>query len=194
MYTRSELRHACYRAKKGVATEKNQLLLDLIKPLLQPHQRWENFSKVWDILVSKSGDIKVIKPETNYDYIHNTLLEASLYAKQGIDFDSFDDNQMNIIEQVEILMLDNIMSWKNYNRVWGVEIDPELKTLKTKLYNVDPGQIEVTQEMIEASKKDADGNPLSAQQEPNVLEMKPMSDAQSKAFEEFLAKKYAQKG
>lgn len=194
MYTRSELRHACFRAKKGAASEKNQLLLDVVQPLLKPYQKWENFSKVWDILVDKSGQIKIIKPETNYDYIHSTLLEASLYAKQGIDFDSFDDRQLNIITQVEILMLDNIMNWKNYNRVWGVEVDPELKTLKTRLYNVDPRQKEVTQEMIEASKKDADGSPMSPPPEPNVLEMKPMTEEQNKAFEEFLAKKYAQKG
>lgn len=194
MYARSELRHACFRAKKGAVTEKNQPLLDLIQPLLKPHERWENFGKVWDIMLNKASEIKIIKPETNYEYIHNTLLEASLYAKQGIDFDSFDDRQVNIINQVEILMLDNIMSWKNYNRVWGVEIDPELKTLKTKLYNVDPRQIEVTQEMIEASKKDADGSAMSAPKEPNVLEMKPMTSEQSKAFEEFLAKKYTQKG
>jgi hypothetical protein len=192
MYARSELRHACFRAKKGVATEQNRLLLDVIQPLLQPHQRWENFNKVWDILVNKSGEIKIIKPEVNYDYIHSTLLEASLYSKQGIDFDSFDDNQMNIIAQVEILMLDNIMNWNNYNKVWGVEVDPELKTLKTKLYNVDPRQIEVTQEMIEASKKDADGNPLSASPKPVELEMKPMSAAESRSFEKFLATKYPQ--
>lgn len=194
MYTRSELRHACFRAKKGAVTEKNQPLLDIIQPLLQVHQRWENFTKEWDILVTNSGEVKIIKPETNYEYVHNTLLEAALYAKQGIDFDSFDDRQMNIINQVEILMLDNIMKWANYNRVWGVEIDPELKTMKTKLYNVDPKQIEVTQEMIYASMKDADGNPLSPPKEPNVLEMKPMTDEQNKAFEEFLAKKYANKG
>lgn len=194
MYTRSELRHACFRAKKGAVTEKNQPLLDIIQPLLQVHQRWENFTKEWDILVTNSGEVKIIKPETNYEYVHNTLLEAALYAKQGIDFDSFDDRQMNIINQVEILMLDNIMKWANYNRVWGVEIDPELKTMRTKLYNVDPKQIEVTQEMITASMKDADGNPLSPPKEPNVLEMKPMTDEQNKAFEEFLAKKYANKG
>lgn len=194
MYTRSELRHACFRAKKGAVTEKNQPLLDIIQPLLQVHQRWENFTKEWDILVTNSGEVKIIKPETNYEYVHNTLLEAALYAKQGIDFDSFDDRQMNIINQVEILMLDNIMKWANYNRVWGVEIDPELKTMQTKLYNVDPKQIEVTQEMIYASMKDADGNPLSPPKEPNVLEMKPMTDEQNKAFEEFLAKKYANKG
>lgn len=193
MYTRSELRHACFRAKKGTATEKNQPFLDLVQPLLKVHERWENFGKVWDILLSKSGEIKIIKPETNYEYIHNTLLEASIYTKQGIDFDSFDDRQMNIITQVEILMLDNIMNWKNYNRVWGVEVDPELKVVKTKLYNVDPKQKEVTEQMIEASKKDADGSPLIVRQ-PAVLEMKTMTDEQSKEFEAFLAEKYPQKG
>lgn len=193
MYTRSELRHACFRAKKGAATEKHQPLLDVIQSLLQPHQRWENFTTVWDILVDGSGKIKVIKPETNYEYIHNTLLEASLYAKQGIDFDSFDDRQMNIIAQVEILMLENIMTWSNYNKVWGVELDPELKTIKTKLYNIDPKQKEVTPEMIEASKKNADGSPLS-EQPSTVLEMTPMTEEQTKEFEKFLARKYPQKG
>lgn len=194
MYTRSELRHACFRAKKGAISEKHQPLLDVLTPLLKPYQKWENFSTVWDILVTGSGDVKIVKPETDYDYIHNTLLEASLYARQGIDFDSFDDRQMNIIIQVQSIMLDNIMSWSNYNKVWGVEVDLELKIIKTKLYNLKPAQKEVTQEMIEASKKDADGAPMTAIPQPNVLEMKPMTEEQSRAFEEFLAKKYSQKG
>lgn len=193
MYTRSELRHACFRAKKGAATEKNQPFLDIIQPLLKVHERWENFGKVWDILISKSGDVKIVKPETNYDFIHSTLIEASLYTRQKISFDCFDDRQSGIISQVEALMLDNLMTWENYNKVWGVELDPTLKTLRTKMYNVDPGQIEVTEQMIEASKKDADGSALSTP-EPNVLEMKTMTDEQSKEFEAFLAKKYSQKG
>lgn len=194
MYTRSELRHACFRAKKGAVLDKHQPLLDILQPLLKPYQQWKNFSTVWDILVGSSGEIKIVKPETNYDYIHSTLLEASLYAKQGVDFDSFDDRQMNVITQVQILMLDNIMNWKNYNKVWGVELDPELKVLKTKLYNIDPKQKAVTQEMIEASKKDADGTAMSLPPEPNVLEMRPMNEEQSRIFEQFLARQYAKKG
>lgn len=193
MYKRSDLRHACYRAKNNSVTNANRVLLDVVEPLLSPGQRWENFSTIWDILVTKSGEVKVIKPETNYDNIHSTLLEASVYAKQGIDFDSFSDEQMNIIDQVEAIMLDGIMNWKNYNKVWGVEIEPDRKQLKTKLYNVSTNQKEVTEEMIVASQKDADGNPLTPQVE-NVLEAKPMTDEQAKQFEDFLKRRYPNKG
>ena len=47
-YTRSEIRHACYRAKNGLITEKIAPILSLVEPLLEEHQNWDNFSKVWD--------------------------------------------------------------------------------------------------------------------------------------------------
>lgn len=189
MVTRSELRNACYRAKKGVATEAHQPLLDMITPLLSDRQNWKNFPSEWDVMI-KGDKVKIIKPETDYNYIHSTLLEAALYKKQGIDFDSFTDRQLNIIHTVEILMLEGLMTWANYNKVWGVVVDPELKQIKTTLYNVKSTQIEVTDDMIKASMKDADGTPLT---EPTVketeLEMKPMDAAMEKAFKEFLSKK-----
>lgn len=189
MITRSDLRNACYRAKKGVAQDKHRPLLDMIEPLLDVHQRWENFPAVWDVMV-KDDEVKIITPETDYDYIHSTILEASLLDRKGISFDSFDDRQANIITIVQILMLDGIMTWENYNKVWGVKIDPELKQLQTVMYKVTPSQIEVTDEMIKASMKDADGNPLSEQQATETeLEVTPMSAEQKKEFEKFLAKK-----
>lgn len=193
MYSRSEIRHVCYRAKKNAVSNAQKPILDVIQGLLKEGQRFENFTVEWDVLVTKEGDVRIIKPETDYDYIHSTLIEASLYARQKVGFDCFDDRQRNIISQVENLMLDNIMSWDNYNRVWGVDLDPVLHTIKTRLYNIDPRQKEVTEDMIEASKKDADGSPLTIQQ-PTVLDMKPMTDQQAKEFEAFLAKKYPQKG
>lgn len=191
MYSRSELRHACYRAKNNAVSETQKPIIDIIEPLLVVGQRFENFAELWDILITKTGSIKIVKPETDYDFIHSTLLEAAIYTKQNSSFDVFDDRQLNIITQVESLMLDNIMTWSNYNKIWGVELDTNLKTLKTKLYNIDAKQKEVTAEMIEASKKDADGSALNMP-ESNVLEMKTMTPEQSKAFEAFLAKKYSQ--
>lgn len=189
MITRSDLRNACYRAKKGVAQDKHRPLLDMIEPLLDVHQRWENFPAVWDVMV-KGDEVKIITPETDYDYIHSTILEASLLDRKGISFDSFDDRQANIITIVQILMLDGIMTWENYNKDWGVKIDPELKQLQTVMYKVKPSQIQVTDEMIKASMKDADGNPLSEQQATETeLEIKLMSAKQRKEFEKFLAEK-----
>lgn len=193
MYSRSELRHACYRAKNSAVSEQQKPIIQFVESLLVTGQTFDNFTKLWDILVTKDNSVKIIKPETDYDFIHSTLLEAALYSKQGIDFDSFDDRQGNVIAQVESLMISELMSWTSYNKVWGIDMDPTLKTLKTKLYNVDPGQKQVTAEMIEASKKDADGSALNTQ-EQSALEMKPMTKEQKGWFESFLAKKYSEKG
>jgi hypothetical protein len=189
MFKRSEIRHACYRAKKGLITESVQPILASVEPLLGPGQRWENFGKEWDVIITADKKLCIIKPETDYDFIHSTLVEAALYKRQGVDFDSFSDRQLSIINQVELLMLDGIMSWENYNKAWGVTIERDTNQLRTRQYNVKSTQIEVTEEMIQASKKDADGSVLT-RQEPNVLEAEPMSAEQKRMFEEFLAKKY----
>lgn len=188
MLNKSELRNACYRAKKGVATSGHDALLAVVSPLLNETQCWDNFPKVWDIMLDRNGKVVIIKPETDYDYIHSTLLEAAMNAKANLSFDSFDDRQMNIISQVESLMLIGIMSWDNYNRAWGVGIDPSLKTISTKQYNIKSGQITVTPAMIEASKKDADGTALT-EVVPKVLLAKSMSDAEVTSFKQRLSKK-----
>jgi len=188
MYTRSEIRHACYRAKNNAVTEKNRVILDLVEPLMMHNHRWDNFAVVWDVMVTKDDQIKIVYPETNYDYIHSTLLKAALYNEMGRSFTDLDDRAYSLVMQVEQIMLDGIMTWENYNTVWGVEVDSATNSLRTRMYNVKSTQIEVTQEMIEASKKDADGSAFSEPQ-TTVLEMTPMSEGQKKAFEEFLAKR-----
>jgi hypothetical protein len=152
------------------------------------NHRWDNFAVVWDVMVTKDDQIKIVYPETNYDYIHSTLLKAALYNEMGRSFTDLDDRAYSLVMQVEQIMLDGIMTWENYNTVWGVEVDSATNSLRTRMYNVKSTQIEVTQEMIEASKKDADGSAFSEPQ-TTVLEMTPMSEGQKKAFEEFLAKR-----
>lgn len=193
MITRSDLRNACYRAKKNVAEPRHQALLDMILPLLAEHQRWDNFPAVWDLLI-KGNEIKIITPESDFDYIHNTLLEISLYVKKGMfDLNELDDRQLNIYTIVDIIMLEGVMKWETYNKTWGVAIDPELNQIRTIQYNVKSSQIEVTDEMIKSSMKDADGNAMIAIPKipETVFDMKPMEDSQKGAFEEFLKRKYS---
>jgi hypothetical protein len=193
MITRSDLRNACYRAKKNVAEPRHQALLDMILPLLAEHQRWDNFPSVWDLLI-KGDEIKIITPESDFDYIHNTLLEISLYTKKGMfEISELDDRQLNIYTIVDIIMLEGVMKWETYNKTWGVAIDPELNQIRTIQYNVKSSQIEVTDEMIQSSMKDADGNALTAIPSipETVFDMKPMEDSQKGAFEEFLKRKYS---
>jgi hypothetical protein len=191
MYTRSEIRHSCYRAKNGAATEKNRTILALVEPLLESHQRYENFAEVWDVIVTKNKEIKIVYPETDKDFIHSTLLKAQLYVEMGKSLEDMSDREYSLVMQIEQLMLEKVMTWENYNKVWGIVVDPSTNSIKTAMYNVPSNQIEVTAEMIEASKKDADGNPFTPATLPTtVVEANPMDAAQKKAFEEFLAKKY----
>lgn len=150
MIKRSELRHACFRAKNGVATEQNMQLLKLVEPLLQPSQRWENFSQEWDLFVS--GDtIKIVKPETDVDFIRNTCLEKHFQTVHKTTV-NWDDRKLNVLTIVELLMLDRLMTWENYNTAWGVEVDFTLKQIRTKLFTA-PSQLEVTSQMIKDSVK-----------------------------------------
>lgn len=159
MFSRSELRHACFRAKNNVATDKNKDLLRHVEPLLKIYQKWNNFTTEWDLLVNSKNEIIIIKPEVDYDFIHSICLEVSFLAKRNLKFEcntksvEYNDRCLNIITIIESLMLDNIMTWKNYNINWGVSVDSTSKQIKTNLYNAPINQIEVTEEMIQNSMK-----------------------------------------
>lgn len=185
MYKRSELRHACFRAKNGTATEANKQLLNVIEPLLVVGQRWENFSSLWDLLIGTDGSIKIIKPETDLDYVKKVCLEKSLCVKMKLE-ENWDDRDQNIITIIESLMLDKLMTWESYAKTWGVDIDMSLKMLSTKLYR-NPTQKEVTEEMILASRVSADNQAYVGAEENNVvLEAKTMSPEETKKFEQMV--------
>ena len=189
MITRSEIRHACYRAKNNAATEKNLELLSIVEPLLHPHQRWENFADVWDIIYT-NGEVKSVSPEVDLEYIKTVCQEKSIEVKYNIDEASIktDERKENVITIVESKMLDGKMTWENYGQKWGVEIDPVLKAINTKLYH-EVSQKAVTVEMIEASKISLDSAPYIGEQAVETeMEAKPMTPEQQAAFEAFLAK------
>lgn len=191
MLKRSTLRHACYRAKNGVATEENLQLLSHVEPLLGPGQTWNNFSVVWDVLVN-NGVVKVIKPETDIDFIRNTCLEKH-FSEVHKTTVNWSDRKANVISIVDGLMLDKLMTWENYNTQWGVDLDPDVKMIKTVMYNVPSSQIEVTPEMIEASKHvDALTTDIPTET-PTDLTATPMTEDQRRQFEEFLARKESSK-
>lgn len=185
MYKRSELRHACFRAKNGKATEANKELLDVIEPLLVVGQRWENFGSEWDLLLGSDGSIRIIKPETDLDYVKKVCLEKSLCLKMNLQ-ENWDDRETNIITIIESLMLDKLMTWETYAKTWGVDIDVTLKMLSTKLYR-QPSQKEVTEEMILASRVSSDNQAYVGEEENNVvLEAKVLSPEETKKFEQMV--------
>lgn len=154
MYSRSEIRHACFRAKNGALTDKNKKIVEIVKPLLKTHQRFDNFTTEWDILVTSGGAITIIKPEVDIDFIKATCLEKQFQVKYGVGTEMTPRKQ-NIITIVEIMMLDGKMTWENFEEVWSVQVDLQLKTISTKLF-ISRTQIPVTEEMIQASKQSED--------------------------------------
>ncbi len=183
MYKRSELRHACFRAKNNNATESNKELLAVVEPLLAIGQRWENFSVEWDLLVAKDGTVKIIKPETDLEFIKTVCMEKAFCVKYGKE-ENWDDRDQNVITIVEGVMLDKLMTWDNYSKAWGVDVDIALKLIVTKLFRQST-QKEVTEEMIQASRISNDDAPYVGET-PNEVEF----DVKELSPEEF--KKFAQ--
>ncbi len=186
---RSDVRHACYRAKNDIFSEATKHIIDMIESKMEIHHKWNDFSKKWDVIVA-DGEIHLIEPENDYSFIHSTLLEISFLVKRGISLDEISPRQKNIVIMIEQNMLDGIMTWENYNVAWGFEIDKISNTIRTKMFNAPSNQIEVTDDMIKSSMKEADGSEYkeSSLEEAN-LELKPMNAEMKKAFNKFLKKK-----
>ena len=188
MINRSKLRHACYRMKNGVATPANETMILCITSQMAPHMTWKNFGVVWDVMVTSQGKVLVIKPEHDTDFIHKTLLKMGLYVESNTPLTKLSEREFNVVEQVRPLLLEGIMDWMNYDSVWGVSLEKDTNVIKTVLFNAPKTQIEVTAEMIEASKKDADGAAFTP---PPVVELtaKPVTDEQKRLIDEMLASK-----
>lgn len=184
---RSEIRHALYRAKNGIFAESKQHIYDMVEPKIPVNESWATFAKNWDIFY-KDGEITVIRPEVDYDFIHTTCLEKALHVKNAIPMDAT-DRQLNTIQIVELSMLEGKMSWPTYNKTWGVSVDHELKRINTRLFTTSVN--EITDEMLKKSAP-SDGAAMTALPEiPTVVvdEPVPMSEDEVAAFKASLDKK-----
>lgn len=181
MYTRSEVRQACFKAKSGSISESQLKIYDGVKSLFQAHHKIENFPKEWDVAVDRSGKIHLITPEIDRDFVTSVCAEARLKTQHKLPWE-WNTREQNVIDIIETELLEGVTGWENYNQKWSVEIDIELKRIKTKLLNVTPSQtfpepaIEVVKEVPP---------PLNF----NVEKFTPMSASEQALFDEFLEKK-----
>lgn len=183
---RSEIRYALYRAKSGTPMESMKELYAKIAPMIPVNQSWGTFSIGWDIMY-KDGNIDVIFPETDYDFIHSTCLELAVYAKTGQTME-MTPRQHNIKMIVETNMLVDRMEWATYNKTWGVTVDLVLKRINTKLFKTVVNV--VTDEMIANSVK-SDGAAMTELPSIHITEMPkmtPISAAEEKKFKKLMKK------
>ena len=146
---RSDVRHALYRMRSGVPKQGAEEVYKIVEPLIPPGESWESFSTNWDVFV-KNGVIHIIKPETDYDFIHTTCLEKSMSVRYNTPI-TFDQRQENTIEIVELNMLEGKMSWETYSKTWSVVLDYDLKKISTRMSATSIN--EVTADMIANSAK-----------------------------------------
>lgn len=171
MLSRSEIRYACFRVKNNAAEEKHQKIVqEVVFPAMKEPRRIDDFAVKWDIVLTKDGSVQIVDTEQDEAFIKDTCLEASLLVKLGKDLSDLDVRKQNVITVVESEMLSGITTWENYNKTWVVVYDPSLKRVKIKLLNVKPSQLEVTDEMIENSKK-SDGAAFT-EQPPQEITLK----------------------
>ena len=181
MVTRAELRHACFRMKNKAQDKENEETVKCLDGKLNKTQTWDEFSITWDVLIDRKGEISVISPEADKDFIEKTCAERHFVEKHGTKVE-WTPRQENVLSIVEVHMLEGSMTWANYSESWGVYLDPELKRISTKLYT-SPTQTEVTPVMIEASKVSDDDKPLTpAKLEEVELTASQMSPSALKEF------------
>lgn len=185
---RSDVRHALFRMKNGQPKVGCEELYEVVESMIPTGHSWNTFGTGWDVLI-KNGQVLIIKPETDYNYVHSTCLEYSLCAKNNVKPD-FDPRQANVIAIVESTMLDGKMTWANYNKNWGLTIDEDRGFIQTKLFATQVN--EVTPEMIRNSAK-SDGAAMTAVPElpkVEVSDFKPtvLTDAQRALIEHYSSK------
>lgn len=178
---RSELRHVLYRAKNGMFSESKEHIYNMVEPLIPLNESWKTFANNWDVFY-KDGVVTVIKPETDYEFIHATCLERSFCAKNAIEMDA-SSRQLNALQIVELNMLENKMKWETYNITWGVGVDHVLKRINTRLFATSINK--VTPEMIANSAK-SDGAAMSEMPTISSISLSqptPMTDAEIEQFD-----------
>lgn len=152
MLTRYEIRNTAYKMKNGKPPVFPEVV-ELLQPLLDEKGfYWADFPEIWDVVVVK-GEYKVIHAIRNLPAVEMICAQKQMAEKVGADPD-FDDQGNAIVESIETQFLDDIMSWSNYGREWGVTKDDTGRII-TKLIKRKPVQkVEITQDVIDQKIKE----------------------------------------
>lgn len=152
MYTRYDIRNACFRMKQG-ATPKNQEIVDLLTPLIKEKNfSWHSFGDSWDVVNHVTKGLIPIKFIRDLSKVESVCSQMVIITENKI-IKEWNLEEQSIIESIEAQFLDGIMDWPNYRITWGVKQDTDSKRIVTTLLNRNTNQIEVTQEMIDAKAK-----------------------------------------
>ena len=177
MYSRKDIRYSIYRCNRpGNHPDKYKKIYDWVIEQLPEKFVPQDFTKTWDILIARSGDLVFVSPERDIHYIQSTCAEAKVLAKHNMSFNGLDDRQLNIVSMVETAMLEGKQTWQNYSEAWRVTLDTETGQVSTQTINVPIGQTMITEAMIQASHM-TDVNKLSDETKLRIADREAGVDA-----------------
>jgi hypothetical protein len=146
MFKRQEVRHTCFRkSNNSVYAEDRQYIVDHIEEhVMLPSDAWEDFSKKWDVFVTKEGISRIV-PEVDYDFVHSTCIEIQTKIAIGQDpaavYSSLAQRQKNIFDMIELNYLGEHVDWSEYNKSWIVEINHQSKRIEVKSLNTQVNEV-----------------------------------------------------
>jgi len=151
---------------------------------------WDIFATSWDICIDQAGELHFITPETDINFVLQVCNDARMRARKGYPWE-WNARELNVISILESEMLEGITSWENFNDVWYVELDRELKRISIKQLKRPAGQRDIRpEEYAPVEFTDAETA------DPNTIEGNVMSDEEVAEFRKLLAasrKKTAEK-
>lgn len=179
MYSRYDVRNACFRMQKGLDPKKPELREKIQKKLENTGFGLASFAKDWDVVVNK-GIIRIISSITNVTEVKEVCSKRQMIEELGVDKE-WDGREKAIIDAVEAQFLEGIMDWSNYKVSWDVRNNSDRNTIETYLLTVKPYQI--SQEEIDAKLQEM-MKPTEESIPKDYIVTLDMSDAQPLSDEE----------
>jgi hypothetical protein len=147
MFKRPEVRHTCYRLKKGLPSKPgNEWLVEHINEAKLDSDSWEDFSINWDLHVSRDKIVRIL-PETNQVFVNNACVEFKTKISMGMSKDilaeSLDIRKRNIFDFIELNFAGQEVPWEEYNDTWGIDIDYQTKRIEVYRHNTVRNEVEV---------------------------------------------------
>lgn len=172
--------------QKNLEPRKAGLREIITKKLQGTNWGYGNFSKEWDIVVSKGGeDFNIIASIRDLAEVQEVCAKRQMVEELGVEKE-WEDRDKAIILAIEAQFLEGIMDWSNYKNSWSVRRNNDRETVETYLLKVKPFQIsqeEIDKRLQEMMKPTEE--PMSNKEHVINLDIenaKPLTEEKAKQF------------
>lgn len=179
MFSRYDVRNACYKMKRGVNISHKPEIQEVDKT--RNGRSWQDFGVAWDVVV-KPDKIICIPYIKDLNLVSETCAKKNLTVELKIEKEWTPEEEA-VIQMIEAQFLENIMTWDNYKLRWNVRWNFDQNRVETFLVNRPAVQKEVTQEMIDAKLRES----MKQAKSIEVLEVRPMTEEEKTIYNQMIA-------